>query len=54
MCFLDSVYKTFVISTIVDIEKQRWHSVKVYKTFVIWLIGKNIVPLHYKFLSNLQ
>lgn len=53
MCFLDRVYKTLIISTIVDPLRDVCRHV-VYKTFVIWLIGKNIVPLHYKFLSNSQ
>lgn len=34
MCFLDSVYKTFVISTIVDFVIQIVH-LRVYKTFVM-------------------
>ena len=74
MCFLDRVYKTLIISTIVDTKRQLLNIViyktfvistivdpvlsapllLVYKTFVIWLIGENIVPLHYKFLSNSQ
>ena len=34
MCFLDSVYKTFIISTIVDIWRQQ-ELLMVYKTFII-------------------
>lgn len=34
MCFLDRVYKTFIISTIVDFLSERMPSF-VYKTFVI-------------------
>ena len=34
MCFLDSVYKTFIISTIVDI-CLRVKKQYVYKTFII-------------------
>ena len=35
MYFLDSVYKTFVISTIVDIDSIQPLHYLVYKTFVI-------------------
>ena len=34
MCFLDSVYKTFIISTIVD-SLNDVHNIYVYKTFII-------------------
>ena len=41
MCFLDSVYKTFVISTIVDFTATD-NTCTVYKTFVI----STIVDFH--------
>ena len=47
------VYKTFIISTIVDVST-GFDSPFVYKTFVIWLIGENIVPLHYEFLKAIH
>ena len=35
MCFLDRVYKTFIISTIVDCSNYQYLSGEVYKTFII-------------------
>ena len=53
MCFLDSVYKTFVISTIVDIIKSKERYL-VYKTFVIsTIVDMGKYPLSLKSIKHL-
>lgn len=47
MCFLDRVYKTLIISTIVD-KKDTPKRSGVYKTFIISTIVDSIVMLPFR------